>query len=167
MSAVSTMPDRGQIEQIVRIAGEFGRDIANGKEARRIYRIGEFYGSADETLARNGFGATEFFEEGEARPRSKGDITPRDRVAKNWLVPDQLTTHPPPLRALTAHDETDARLFLPAGGESGADLDGFLAFRKSGQLFTQLTPIARDQRQAMRMMVPAHSESVGEVRDDG
>jgi hypothetical protein len=34
---------------------EFGREIANGKEARQIYRIGEFYGSADETLARNGF----------------------------------------------------------------------------------------------------------------
>jgi len=44
-----------QIEQIVRISQEFGRDIANGQEARRIYRIGEFYSSADETLARNGF----------------------------------------------------------------------------------------------------------------
>lgn len=44
-----------QIEQLVRISREFGRDIANGQEARRIYRIGEFYGSADETLARNGF----------------------------------------------------------------------------------------------------------------
>jgi uncharacterized protein (DUF849 family) len=44
-----------QIEQIVRISREFGRDIATGKEARRIYRLGEFYGSADETLARNGF----------------------------------------------------------------------------------------------------------------
>ena len=32
-----------QIEQLVRISREFGRDIANGKEARRIYRIGEFY----------------------------------------------------------------------------------------------------------------------------
>lgn len=44
-----------QIDQLARIAREFGRPIANGKEARRIYRIGEFYGSADETLARNGF----------------------------------------------------------------------------------------------------------------
>ena len=44
-----------QIEQLVRISREFGREIATGKEARRIYRIGEFYGSADETLARNGF----------------------------------------------------------------------------------------------------------------
>jgi uncharacterized protein (DUF849 family) len=44
-----------QIEQLVRISREFGREVANGKEAARIYRIGEFYKSADETLARNGF----------------------------------------------------------------------------------------------------------------
>jgi uncharacterized protein (DUF849 family) len=44
-----------QIEQLVRIARECGREVADGQEARRIYRIGEFYGSADETLARNGF----------------------------------------------------------------------------------------------------------------
>jgi uncharacterized protein (DUF849 family) len=44
-----------QIEQLVRISREFGREIADGNEARRIYRIGEFYANADETLARNGF----------------------------------------------------------------------------------------------------------------
>ncbi|MFO1195346.1 MAG: 3-keto-5-aminohexanoate cleavage protein [Burkholderiaceae bacterium] len=44
-----------QVEQLVRISREFGREIADGQEARRIYRIGEFYRSADETLARNGF----------------------------------------------------------------------------------------------------------------
>ena len=44
-----------QIEQLVRMSREFGREIADGKEARRIYRIGEFYANADETLARNGF----------------------------------------------------------------------------------------------------------------
>jgi uncharacterized protein (DUF849 family) len=44
-----------QIEQLVRISREFGREVATGKEARRIYRIGEFYKNADETLARNGF----------------------------------------------------------------------------------------------------------------
>ena len=41
--------------QLVRISREFGREIANGKEARQIYRIGEFYQDADETLAKNGF----------------------------------------------------------------------------------------------------------------
>jgi uncharacterized protein (DUF849 family) len=44
-----------QIEQLVRISREFGRDIANTEEARHTYRIGKFYGSADETLAANGF----------------------------------------------------------------------------------------------------------------
>jgi uncharacterized protein (DUF849 family) len=44
-----------QIEQLVRISREFGRDVANAKEAREIYKIGTFYKDADETLAANGF----------------------------------------------------------------------------------------------------------------
>lgn len=44
-----------QIEQLVRISQEFGRKVATGAEARRIYRIGEAYQSTDETLARNGY----------------------------------------------------------------------------------------------------------------
>jgi len=44
-----------QVEQLVRISREFGREIADGAESRRIYRIGEFYSSAEETLAANGF----------------------------------------------------------------------------------------------------------------
>lgn len=49
------MSSVAQVEQLVRIAREVGRPIADTREARRIYRLGEFYGSADETLARNGF----------------------------------------------------------------------------------------------------------------
>ncbi|MNQ88163.1 hypothetical protein D3C85_1034180 [compost metagenome] len=44
-----------QIEQLVRISREFGREVANGQEAREIYKIGTFYQDADETLAKNGF----------------------------------------------------------------------------------------------------------------
>ncbi len=44
-----------QIEQLVRISREFGREIASCAEARAIYKIGTFYKSADETLAANGF----------------------------------------------------------------------------------------------------------------
>ncbi len=43
-----------QIEQMVRIARELGRDVAGGEDARRIYRIGEWYQSTDETLRRLG-----------------------------------------------------------------------------------------------------------------
>jgi len=56
------LPDRSrkmssveQVEQLVRIAKECGRPVANGKEARKIYKIGTFYKDADETLAKNGF----------------------------------------------------------------------------------------------------------------
>jgi uncharacterized protein (DUF849 family) len=44
-----------QIEQLVRISRELGREVADAKDARRIYRIGTFYSDADETLAQNGF----------------------------------------------------------------------------------------------------------------
>jgi len=43
-----------QIEQCVRVARELGREIASGKEARDIYRIGVQYETVDETLAANG-----------------------------------------------------------------------------------------------------------------
>lgn len=43
-----------QIRQLVRVAHELGRDVANGREARDIYRIGTWYANADETLAANG-----------------------------------------------------------------------------------------------------------------
>ncbi|OXR41812.1 3-keto-5-aminohexanoate cleavage enzyme [Nocardia cerradoensis] len=44
-----------QIGQLVRIAGELGREVATGKEARDIYKIGTTYADADETLAKIGF----------------------------------------------------------------------------------------------------------------
>jgi uncharacterized protein (DUF849 family) len=44
-----------QIEQLVRISREFGRDIASGKEAKKLLKIGTFYNSVEETLAKNGF----------------------------------------------------------------------------------------------------------------
>jgi uncharacterized protein (DUF849 family) len=51
----SKMTTVKQIEQLVRIAREFGREVATGREARKICKIGTFYGSIEETLARNGF----------------------------------------------------------------------------------------------------------------
>ena len=44
-----------QIEQLVRLSREAGREVANGREAREIYKIGSFYTNADETLAQNGY----------------------------------------------------------------------------------------------------------------
>jgi uncharacterized protein (DUF849 family) len=44
-----------QIEQLVRISREFGRPVANGREAREILKIGTFYDTVEESLAANGF----------------------------------------------------------------------------------------------------------------
>ncbi|HEU5297267.1 MAG TPA: 3-keto-5-aminohexanoate cleavage protein [Burkholderiaceae bacterium] len=44
-----------QIEQMVRISRELHRDVATGAQAKKIYRIGEHYRNADETLAKLGY----------------------------------------------------------------------------------------------------------------
>ncbi|HEY6132858.1 MAG TPA: 3-keto-5-aminohexanoate cleavage protein, partial [Rubrivivax sp.] len=54
-SRTAKMTTVEQIEQLVRISREFGREVANGKEAREICKIGVFYDSVEETLAANGF----------------------------------------------------------------------------------------------------------------
>src|SRR6516164_3955668 len=43
-----------QIDQLVRLSRELGREVASGREARRICKIGVFYDSVEETLAKNG-----------------------------------------------------------------------------------------------------------------
>ncbi|MFD7782321.1 3-keto-5-aminohexanoate cleavage protein [Streptomyces nojiriensis] len=43
-----------QIEQMVQISEALGRDIATGAEAKKIYKLGEHYSGAGETLARLG-----------------------------------------------------------------------------------------------------------------
>ncbi len=54
-SRTAKMSTVEQIEQLVRVAREFGREVATGKEAREICKIGVFYDTVEETLAANGF----------------------------------------------------------------------------------------------------------------
>ena len=44
-----------QIEQLVRISREFGREVATAQQAREICKIGVFYDTVEETLPANGF----------------------------------------------------------------------------------------------------------------
>lgn len=43
-----------QIEQMVRISRELGREVANGDEAKQIYQIGQYWGDTETTLAHLG-----------------------------------------------------------------------------------------------------------------
>src|SRR6185369_5547312 len=54
-SRTAKMTTVQQIEQLVRISREFGREVASGKEAREICKIGVFYDTVEETLLANGF----------------------------------------------------------------------------------------------------------------
>jgi len=63
-------PTVKQVEQVVRIAKEIGREVATADESRRIMKIDTWYESAEETLfhlglAPNGFGA----QTASSRPR--------------------------------------------------------------------------------------------------
>ena len=44
-----------QVEQMVRLARELHREVATGKQAKEIYKIGEHYKTVDETLAKIGY----------------------------------------------------------------------------------------------------------------
>ena len=44
-----------QIEKMVRVSRELGREVATGEQAKQIYQIGTQYKSADETLAKLGY----------------------------------------------------------------------------------------------------------------
>ncbi|MFM1989775.1 MAG: hypothetical protein RJA99_2732 [Pseudomonadota bacterium] len=44
-----------QIRQLVRISTEFGRPVADGRQAKAILKIGTWYDSVDASLAANGF----------------------------------------------------------------------------------------------------------------
>jgi len=54
-SRTAKMTTVQQVEQLVRIAREFGRPVATGRQAREICQIGVFYDSVEEALAANGF----------------------------------------------------------------------------------------------------------------
>src|SRR6476619_2200357 len=44
-----------QVEQMVRLAREMHREVATGKQAKKIYKLGEHYQTVDETLAKIGY----------------------------------------------------------------------------------------------------------------
>nr|WP_260613124.1 3-keto-5-aminohexanoate cleavage protein [Streptomyces sp. WAC05858] len=48
------MSSVAQVEQMVQIANAIGREVATGQEAKKIYKLGEWYSNTDETLAQLG-----------------------------------------------------------------------------------------------------------------
>jgi hypothetical protein len=58
-----------QVEQMVRIARELGREVASGEEAKRIYQIGTYWKDADEALAKLGWPPNR-------RPGQRGFLVP-------------------------------------------------------------------------------------------
>src|SRR6188472_2091439 len=93
-------------------------------------------------------GAAEFFEQREARPGRERSVTLFNRLTKHRLMLHQIATHSPPLRTLAAHDETNARLFLPARGERISDFWALFFLRERVELLSQFGPAGSDEGQS-------------------
>src|SRR5262245_26797457 len=106
------------------------------------------------------FGAAQFFQKREARPWTKGLVATLDRLTKDALVLHQFAAHSPPLRPLATHDKANAGRRFLTRGESRAGFRAVLVFRKPVKFLGEFPPIANDQSQTMRMMVPPRSEGV-------
>ncbi len=83
--------------------------------------------------------------------------------AENRLVLHEFAAHAPPLRTLAAHHERDARSVLRARGERGARQLRILLERKFFQLRHGVRHRAGDEREPVRVMVPARAERVGQI----
>ena len=64
-----------QVEQMVRISRELGREVATGEEAKQIYQIGTYYRDADEALAKLGWPPNR-------QPGQRGFLVPGSEVAQ-------------------------------------------------------------------------------------
>ena len=111
--------------------------------------------------------AGQFLEEREARVRCHGRGAAFHRFAEHRLGAYEFASHAPPLRTLSAHDETDARGMFRRRREGGLQLGARAILRESQQGVGQLTVGFRGAGQAVRMMVAPRAERVDEIRQQG
>ncbi|MCK7621638.1 3-keto-5-aminohexanoate cleavage protein [Streptomyces sp. RS10V-4] len=91
-----------QVEQIVRIADELGRDVASAQEAKQIYRIGEYWSTSDETLAHLGLPPNRRAGERGVPLRHRAPAVPAGRpsVQASGTTGATVESPTPPARAL-------------------------------------------------------------------
>ena len=83
----------------------------------------------------------------------------RSRVcAEDRLVAHQLAAHAPPLRALSAHHEGDARRRFAARSEGGADLRALLFHAETVEFLNQLGHRICDDGEPIRVVIAPRSE---------
>ena len=123
------------------VADNCGRFHAPGfpeRSERHLHRKNGRLPNLRPLQTRGLLGATEFFKQREFCPRAQRGVASLHRLAKDRLVLHQIATHSPPLRALPAHDETDARRFLAARGECRPDFRALLIARKHAEFLDDL-----------------------------
>ena len=130
------------------------RDL-HGKN-RRLRDLGALH-------LRSFLGASEFLEQRKARPRFHRGGAAFDGRAENRLVAHQLAAHAIPLRALSAHHESDARRRFAARSESGADLRALLFHAEAVEFLNQLGHRFCDDGEPIRVVIAPRSERINEI----
>ena len=83
---------------------------------------------------------------------------------ENRFMLHQLAAHAPPLRSLSAHNESNARSGLRTRRERTTNLHAVLFDRESVELVNQIGYRLGDKRQAIRMMMAPRAKCVSEIR---
>ena len=125
-------------------------------ENRRLRDLGALH-------LRGLLGASEFLEQGKARPRFHRGGAAFDGRAEDRLVAHQLAAHAIPLRALSAHHEGDARRRFAARSEGGADLRALLFHAEAVEFLNQLGHRFCDDGEPIRVMIAPRSERINEI----
>src|SRR5438132_4176771 len=103
-------------------------------------------------------GTAEFFQKRKSCDALQRRVAALDHIAKHLLILHEFTAHGPPLGALTAHDESDARRILRSRSERCSNLYAILFDRERVELLDQLRDGTGDEREAMRMMIAPVAE---------
>ncbi len=106
--------------------------------------------------------AGKFLEQGVA-VRTHGCVAFFDHSPEDRLLSHELTSHSPPLWSLTAQDKSDAWRVFRSRREGALDFRCRLGLRKGTQLLDRLVQGARDQRQAMLVVVAPGAERIGQI----
>ena len=106
------------------------------------------------------FRARKFLSQREFRERQHRLFTGLDGGPEDRLVAHEFATHPPPLRALAAHDEGHARRLLGPWSEGCAQLRPGVFQRVCPEFLDHFRDRAGSQREAVRVVVPAGTEHV-------
>ena len=108
-------------------------------------------------------GSAEFFQKRKSGDAFQSRVATLDHIPKDGLTLHEFAAHGPPLRALSAHDESNPRRAFGPRSERCPNLHAIFFDRERVEFLDQLRNGARDEREAMRMVIAPVAERVGKI----